>query len=111
MRRNGARAIKPRGAFDRTLMLVAQERIWENVPAAVKYVAEVMLDAERPDSVRLKAAGMLLERSIPTLQSQRVVVDTVRAGEVDWASIYREQLEASRPKAEQGGEVADARIH
>ena len=61
--------MRPKTNMDRALMRKAQELVWDHVPEAVRYVAEVLADpmAERRD--RLKAASMILERTIPTMQS------------------------------------------
>jgi hypothetical protein len=51
-------------------------RMWRQAPDVLSYVVAVALGKEPVDEGRLKAAGMILSRCIPTVTSQEVRADT-----------------------------------
>jgi len=80
MARAGIKVIKPRGQFERTLQRVAQQRMWEMVPACIEYLKSVIEDGTEETRDRIRAAQLVLERTIPTVERVDVRALMIEAG-------------------------------
>lgn len=109
------KTVATRTKFDRNLLAVARGHLWDTVPEAVKYVASVMRDDTQSTRDRLKAAGMILDRTIPTVQSVRGVVQHLgdpNSPAVDWVQLRQQALESlGRTSPVESNGNGDGRIH
>jgi hypothetical protein len=100
MARVGVKVLKPKGQFDRTLQRVAQQRMWEMVPACIDYLKSVIENGEEKTRDRIRAAQLLLERTIPTVERVDVRALMLEAGLLgDNAGAGSDELEAQKSRA------------
>lgn len=103
----------PKTAFDKTLARIADQKLWELVPACVDFLKQVIEDETQSTRDRLTATKMVLERRIPTLQNVQGIVGHVSIGQgqsVDLDELHRRALEVLSTDGNARGN-SDARIH
>jgi len=60
--------IKPSSTFDRTLVRLAQQRLFEATPQCIEYLLGVVGDKREKTADRTAAAKLILERTVATVE-------------------------------------------
>jgi len=107
--------VRARTQFDRQLRVLSNQLLWDDTPANVRYVISVRDDPEQPTLMRLRAADMLMSRTVPTLQAARVSHEVLAVGQgqvdsFDWPAAFERVMKVIGPRQlETNG--SDRRIH